>query len=136
MFFQITGAIFIGGAGAVTIGGLYWKRGTTAGAWSALIVGSILATNCLIIKNILWPFALPWLKESYRGLAWLQNLPKDFPLDGTELAFGSAIVSASVYIIVSLCTKVDPDFSMDRMLHRGAYAVEGERNEVKKKRRG
>ena len=28
MYFALTGAIFLGGAGSVIIGGLYWKRGT------------------------------------------------------------------------------------------------------------
>ena len=35
LYFAITGAIFAGGSGAVIIGGLYWKKGTTAGAWTA-----------------------------------------------------------------------------------------------------
>jgi len=136
MFFQITGAIFIGGAGAVTIGGLYWKRGTTAGAWSALITGSILAATGIFIKHIFWPFVLPALKGSHVNWPWLQNLPEEFPLDGTELAFVTAITSACVYVVVSLLTKVDPDFSMERMLHRGRYAIKTERVEVKKERRG
>ena len=29
MFFAVTGAIFLGGAGSVIIGGFYWKKGTT-----------------------------------------------------------------------------------------------------------
>ena len=34
MFMAVTGAIFLGGAGICIVGGLYWKRGTTAGAWT------------------------------------------------------------------------------------------------------
>ena len=45
MFWMVTGAIYLGGAGTVLAGGLYWKRGTTAGAYAAMIVGSSLATT-------------------------------------------------------------------------------------------
>ena len=41
-FFAITGGIFVGGVGSAVIGGLYWKRGSTAAAWSATIVGAVL----------------------------------------------------------------------------------------------
>ena len=34
-------AVYVGGAGAAIIGGLYWKKGTTAGATSALFTGSV-----------------------------------------------------------------------------------------------
>lgn len=54
MFFAITGAIFTGGAGAVIIGGLYWKRGTTAGAWCAMIIGSALAVSSIVLQQ--FPF--------------------------------------------------------------------------------
>ncbi len=43
MFFALTGAIYLGGAGAVILGGLYWKRGTTEAAWTALILGTVMA---------------------------------------------------------------------------------------------
>ncbi|MDP6180485.1 MAG: hypothetical protein QGG48_11385, partial [Desulfatiglandales bacterium] len=39
LYFAVTAAIFSGGCGAVIIGGLYWDRGTTAAAWTAMIVG-------------------------------------------------------------------------------------------------
>jgi hypothetical protein len=51
MFFAITGAIFTAGAGAAIIGGLYWKRGTTSGAWAALIIGAVLSVSGIIIQQ-------------------------------------------------------------------------------------
>jgi SSS family solute:Na+ symporter len=50
-FLMITGAIFCGGSGAVIIGGLYWKRGTTRGAWTALIAGSSIAVGAILLTN-------------------------------------------------------------------------------------
>lgn len=52
MFFALTGTIFLGGAGSVIIGGLYWKRGTAAGAWCAMTVGAILAFGGGVIQQI------------------------------------------------------------------------------------
>ncbi|MFA5689676.1 MAG: hypothetical protein WC959_11100 [Kiritimatiellales bacterium] len=55
MFMAITGSIFLGGAGACIIGGLYWKRGTTAGAWTALLLGSFLSGGAILLQQV--PFA-------------------------------------------------------------------------------
>ncbi|MGD0781868.1 MAG: sodium:solute symporter, partial [Candidatus Aminicenantales bacterium] len=52
LFFAVTGAIFAGGSGAVIIGGLYWKRGTTAAAWSSMLTGSITAVGGIVIRQI------------------------------------------------------------------------------------
>jgi len=100
LYFAITAAIFVGGSGAVIIGGLYWKKGTTAAAWSALIVGSIVSIGGII----------------------LQQLVPHFPINGQYFWGISMGVSSIVYVIVSLLGK-QPDFDMDKMLHRGAYAV-------------
>ena len=54
MFFAITGAIYLGGSGAVIIGGMYWNRGTAAGAWAGQLAGSVLATAGIVIEQI-WP---------------------------------------------------------------------------------
>ena len=59
MFMQIAGAIWVGGAGPVIVFGLYWKRGTTAGAFSALIAGSSLAFGG-IIWNAIYPWPAHW----------------------------------------------------------------------------
>ena len=47
MWFEITAAIYVGGASCAIIGGLYWKKGTTTGAWAGLITGS---------SNICWKY--------------------------------------------------------------------------------
>src|SRR5205814_1181949 len=47
IWWSITQAIFTGGAGAAIIGGLYWRRGTTAGAWTGLIIGSTLSIGSI-----------------------------------------------------------------------------------------
>ena len=51
MWTQITSAIFIGGAGCAVVGGLYWKKATTQGAWVALIIGSTLSFGTIVIKK-------------------------------------------------------------------------------------
>lgn len=102
MWWQVTGAVFIGGAGAAIIGGLYWKKGTTAGAWAGLLTGSILSGGGILARQI------------YRD---------DFPLNGAQISFYTAIIAIGVYITVSLLTRRQ-DFNMDQMLHRGIYAVE------------
>ncbi len=103
LYFAITAAIFVGGSGAVIIGGLYWKKGTTAAAWSALIVGSVVSVAGII----------------------LQQMIKDFPINGQYFWGISMGVSTLVYIIVSLLNRKD-DFNMDKMLHRGAYEIKEE----------
>jgi solute:Na+ symporter, SSS family len=103
LFFAVTAAIFVGGAGSVIIGGLYWKRGTTAAAWSAMISGSGIA----IIGTV------------------LTTIYEDFPINGQYFWLISMVGAALVYVSVSLLSK-RVDFNMDKMLHRGPYAIEGE----------
>jgi SSS family solute:Na+ symporter len=103
LFFAITGAIFTGGSGAVIIGGLYWKKGTAAAAWSALITGSVVAVGGIIIKQI----------------------DPEFFINGQQFWGLAMLASSLVYIGVSLLGRRG-DFDMDKMLHRGAYAIEGE----------
>jgi SSS family solute:Na+ symporter len=101
LFFAITGAIFTGGSGAVIIGGLYWKKGTTGAAWSALITGSVIAVGGIIIKQI----------------------DPEFFINGQEFWGLAMLMSSVVYILVSLLSG-KKDFNMDKMLHKGVYAVE------------
>jgi SSS family solute:Na+ symporter len=104
LYFAITAAIFVGGSGAVIIGGLYWKKGTTAAAWSALIIGSVVSVTGIILQQIYPNFAING--QNFWGLA-----------------MG---ISSLVYILVSLLGKKQ-DFDMDKMLHRGKYEIKEDR---------
>jgi len=112
MFYVITCAIYISGAGAVVIGGLYWKRGTTAGAWSAMIIGAVLSIASVIIRqihNTSHPFTGPVM-----GTIASQN--------PAILSLAVSIIAVTAYVLVSLLCKREV-FNMDRMLHRGKYVV-------------
>jgi solute:Na+ symporter, SSS family len=103
LFTAVTGAIFVGGSGAVIIGGLYWKKGTTAGAYSAMITGAVISVGGIILNQLF----------------------KDFPING-QWFWGISIVAASaMYVVVSLLQR-KKDFNLDKMLHRGEYEIEGE----------
>ncbi len=128
MYFQATGAIFTGGAGAVLIGGLYWKRGTTAGAWSAMMVGSVLAVAGVLTINILWPWGVPILQGRFASSAWIAALPKTFWLNGVQMGVTVSVTAMLTYALVSLLTyKGEVDF--DKLFHRGVYAVEAKEGE-------
>jgi len=105
LFFAVTGAIFAGGSGAVIIGGLYWKRGTTAAAWAAMITGSVVAVGGIVV----------------------QQVDKDFVING-QMFWGLAMaLSSVVYVLVSLGTgRGKHAFDMDRMLHRGRHLIKEE----------
>lgn len=101
MWWQVTQAVFVGGAGAAIIGGLYWKKGTTAGAWTAILTGSILSVGGILAR---------------------QTWGRAFPLNGMEVSFYATLIAITAYVVVSLLTH-RRDFDMDRMLHRGAHAL-------------
>jgi SSS family solute:Na+ symporter len=105
MWFQITASIYIGGACCAVIGGLYWSRGTTQGAWAGMITGSALAVTGIVIKQI-------WPDISVGGTV----------LNGQHLGVFSILVSICVYTIVSLITCRQPH-NMDQLLHRGKYKI-------------
>ena len=121
MFFAITGAIYLGGAGAVIIGGLYWKKGTAAAAWTAMTVGSSLAVGGILIGQF-WKPLRAGLLTLLPNAQWLLQHPDKFPINGQVLFFWSMIAAILLYVVVSLLTCRE-DFNMDAMLHRGRYAA-------------
>lgn len=136
MFFALTGALYLGGAGSCIIGGLYWKRGTTAGAWTAMLSGVILAILGFIGQNFWASDIYPWLENRPDLLAsvthWLQAIssglpwinwevePTRFPINGQEIYAATMLIAIFGYVTVSLLTCREP-FNLERMLHRGKY---------------
>jgi SSS family solute:Na+ symporter len=108
IWWSVTTAIFVGGAGAAIIGGLYWNRGTTAGAWAGLLVGSTLSVGGIAIR-----------------LYWSKVLGQEFFLNGVQIGFFASIIAVVTYVVVSWLTCKAPH-DMDRLLHRGAHAAAGE----------
>lgn len=127
MFMALTGAIFLGGSGAIIIGGLYWKRATTAGAWTAMIVCAVMATTSFALENF-WgsisgtvEWVSPWLwsrlLEAAPALAG-----EKFIFSPQEMYFFNMISSSVGFVVVSLLT-CKKDHDMDRLLHRGEHTV-------------
>jgi SSS family solute:Na+ symporter len=131
MWFIVTMAIYIGGAGSCIIGGLYWSRGTTAGAWTGLLTGSVLSTGGILLRQ---PASVGFCRRVVEQLGaadsdaaqyLLAHLGPAFPLNGVQISFFAALTASAAYVIVSLLTCRQPH-NMDQLLHRGQYAVEPE----------
>ena len=108
LWFQITAAIWLGGAGAIIIGGLYWKRGTTAAAFVTTLVGSTLSLAGIAIQQV------------YKHGWW--GLEGEFILNGMEISFATTGICCLIYVAISLLNR-DKSFNLDKLLHRGDYAV-------------
>ena len=141
MFFAITGAIWLGGAGPCIVGGLYWRRGTATGAFAALTAGSILAVGGIIAQKTWVEHLYPWLETG----GWRPRLtavvegfsrpfepfiewrvtPDKFPINSQEIYFFAMVISVSLYAGLSLLTSKEA-FNMERMLHRGKYRRQDE----------
>lgn len=141
MFFAITGAIWLGGAGPCIVGGMYWSRGTSAGAFAALIFGSTVSVMGIIFQKKWVDAIYPWLEEQryveitnhilmslsapFEPLIVWRVTPDQFPINSQEMYFLTMLISVSLYAVVSLLTGKEK-FNMDKMFHRGEYHLEGE----------
>jgi solute:Na+ symporter, SSS family len=125
MMFQMASAyIFAGGAGAVILGALYWRKGTVAGAWAAMTTGLwVCVAGMLLRQQYIW-----------NSIPFLRNRWDEFPINGYAVAFYAAAFSFIVMVIVSLCTGKKRRFDLDKLLNRGETGTskeEGSRNRAR-----
>jgi SSS family solute:Na+ symporter len=119
MWSALTAAVFVAGAGSVIIGGLYWSRGTTEGAWSAMGVGIAVSAFGILAKDSYWVFeSLFGAAESVPG--WIREIHESKWISGQVLTFAAMASAIVAYVAVSLATMRER-FDLDRMLFRGRY---------------
>jgi len=127
LYFAVTAAIFSGGCGAVIIGGLYWERGTTAAAWTAMVIGALIGVGGTLVKQVSneWLLDLSSLSTIKSIILYLKDI------NGQEY-WGIGMTASSIsYISVSLLFPVEK-INMDKLLNRGKYSIRGEVNVVDK----
>ncbi len=117
MFMDVTGAIFLGGAGSAIIGGLYWSRGSTAGAWCAMITGALLSGIGIATQQT-WTHLAPWLLTRLPGNAWLAANAELFPYNGRQIMFIAMVAALLIYVVVSLLSRTH--FDLESLLNREA----------------
>jgi SSS family solute:Na+ symporter len=137
MLVSLIGAIYLAGIGAVVWGGLYWKKGTTAGAWTSMSIGASMAISFNILQQF-WTQLQPWLVKLAGSSSWAVYLaahPDKCPFNGKQLSVFTAVCAFTGYIVVSLLT-CKRSFNMDQMLHRGRYAIADESGPVEPLKEG
>lgn len=127
LYMALTGSIFAGWSGAVLIGGLYWKRGNSFGAWAAGIIGLIWTVGTFILTQI--KHALPGQDHTQPVSAWASYLAEHLPhaewignhLPNGQWIWGISMGICSVsYIIFSLLKP--SSFDLTALLKRSELA--------------
>ncbi|AHF91564.1 sodium:proline symporter [Opitutaceae bacterium TAV5] len=133
MWWTVTTAVYVGGAGAAIIGGLYWKKGTTAGAWAAVISGSVLSGGGILVYKIWDDHVFSTAINRVLSLVGVPGLPA-FGLNGAQISFFSTLIAIALYISVSLFT-CKKDYPINKMLHRDELPVDADGKPIIPKRK-
>ena len=138
MFNTLACAMWSCGSGAIMMFGLYSRFGTTAGAWTALGTSAVLSGAYLYVQrswaDVVYPaIAKAGLVDSFdRALRWLSSPFEPYvhwemdavrcPVNAIEYNFFLSLLCILLYVVVSKLTCKVP-FNLERMLHRGRYAI-------------
>ncbi|MBR7120840.1 MAG: sodium:panthothenate symporter [Lentisphaeria bacterium] len=142
LFVAMMVTMWQGGCGPVMIFGLYSRFGNVWGAWSSLLSGMALGLGSIFLQRK-WADAIyPYLEE--HGMVesvgnflaavsrpfnpiieWNMNAER-CPINSYELYFLTMLITMVIYCVVSHLTNAGKEkFNLDRLLHRGIYAVDG-----------
>lgn len=103
---------------------LYWRGGTTKGAWASAVAGAALATvGFYLFRHTDYPHCQAALK--YLGCQIFHNAG-NATASATQYSLLAITATFIVFIVVSRLDRwfgKVPAFNIDKMLHRGPYAV-------------
>lgn len=117
-YMMLSASVFIAGAGATLIGGLYTKWGSTLGAWLALAGGACFSLMGIVMQMRWVEHVYPWLVEhAPQKLAWAEGkldvfsaimpgidfrvTPDAFPVDGAWMTLASMAFATTLYVLGS-----------------------------------
>ena len=143
MYVTLVTTMWTGGCGPVIVFGLYSRFGTTLGAWVSLLTGLGMSVFGQVVQRNWADVICPWLERHdlvsgvdkvlrtlsspfYPVIDWKMDAVK-CPVNSYEWAFITSMVTLGLYILVSYLSLKEP-FNLERMLHRGKYSLDGERN--------
>ena len=138
MFNTLACSMWVSGAGPVMLFGLYSRFGTAAGAWTALGTSTVLSILYVYVQRSWADVVYPMLAKAdlvdgldhvLRALSspfepyihWRMDAVK-CPVNTIEFTFFLSLLTLLLYVVVSRLTCRAP-FNLERMLHRGAYAL-------------
>jgi Na+/proline symporter len=153
MFLTISTSIWEVGGGVVVVLGLYWSRGTTAGAYASIFAGGGTALAGIVLQRTWAKSIVPMLdahgwtegvfnfftnvsRPLYPLIDWscglhggrrtleeaMQFFHEKCPVNSIEISFVAMILALAAYVVVSLLTCREP-YDLDRLLHRGKWAI-------------
>ena len=124
------------------IGGLYSRFGNTTGAFAAIFAGSGISISGIFLQSHwakhIYPFLveqgwdaplasfLSLLSSPFEPFIVWEMTPEKFPINSYEIYFIAMVSGIAAYIIGSLVTYKGP-YNLDRLLHRGIYSIDGEK---------
>ena len=146
LFVTLMISVWCGGCGPMLILGLYSRFGTTSGAWTSLLSGMFMALGGMFVQRNWADIIYPWLRDNglLAGVTkaltaisspfapyvdWSVVTQERCPINSYEWYFVTMMTTLLLYVVVSLLTCKEP-FNLDRMLHRGKYALD-EKREIK-----